>query len=110
MRVHRKLCPFGEIRPNVFRDHHGSMSVDWERYSGPEETRDRGVPEDNGVISLNSGVVRADTPLTVGHQPLPDNRAHSEICGLSAMAKEDRDETRVKLARLLTVEIAIPQA
>jgi hypothetical protein len=109
MRVHKSLCPDGQIRPNVFRDHMGSMSVDWERYSRPEDTRNRGaIPDDNGVISLNSGSVRTDTPLTVSHQPLPENRAHSEICGLSAMAREDQNETRLKLARLSVVEIPLP--
>ena len=39
------------------------MSVAWERTSRPEDTRDLGAPEDNGVISRNSGSVRTYWPI-----------------------------------------------
>lgn len=82
MRAHRMFFTGGHLSPGVFRDHAGGMSVDWERYSTPGETQSRArVPEDNAVIRLVAGEVRAIPPLTVEHRPVEENRAHSEIIG-----------------------------
>ncbi len=71
------------------------MSADWERYSTPEECRLRGrVPDDNGVVSLVAGQVRAVSGLQVMHRPEMDNRSHSEIVGIPAKAPE---KTKVRM-------------
>jgi len=70
------------------------MSTDWSRYSTPEETLARArKPEDNGVVEMVVGAVRAIPNLRVEHVPLPENRAHSEVFG-----KKDV-EARVLLQR-----------
>jgi len=86
MRVHSKLDPKGELRPNVFRDHpkiQGTMSTDWEKYSDPEQTRLRATsqPNENGVLSMVTGEVRKIPGLLVEHSPQPDNRAHTDVTG-----------------------------
>lgn len=92
-RVHRKHMQFGEpVPPMVFRD--VEMSVDWNRYSTPEESRDRArVPADNGIVSLGVGRVREVLPLEVSHAPLDANRAHSLVIG------EKNERVRLQLSR-----------
>jgi hypothetical protein len=46
LRVHVSLVPNRKLHPGVFREHGNAISVDWEKYSTPEETRQRGrVPD-----------------------------------------------------------------
>ncbi len=88
-----------EIPQGAFRDQGGGMSTDWEKYSTAEETRKRAQkspPEDNGVLRLNVGGVRAINPLSVEHKPEPDNRAHTEVLG----DKKKDPEVRLRLQRL----------
>jgi hypothetical protein len=85
MRVHVALVTDGNVRPNVFREHDGAMSTDWEKYSTAEQTRDRGrEPSKNGVIALVAGVVRSIEDLEVRHSPdvARANRAHTIILRL----------------------------
>ena len=108
-RVHYQLCLEGEIRPNIFREQDGNMSVDWDKYSTPIETRDRARhPAENGVVSLNAGSVRTIRALAVEHFPLPPNRSHSGVTGMSDLPKEGLAEARVQLARIARVEIPVP--
>ena len=102
MRVHKSLAPSGELKPGAFRDQEGGMSTDWSKYATPEETRNRARnPADNGVIEMTVAHVRAIEPLKVTHEPLFDNRSHSEVFG-------DKDpEVRVKLKRIARWRIAI---
>ena len=99
MRVHRNNQVDGVPTPGAFRDHppdgeRPGMSTDWSRYSTPEETLARArKPEDNGVVEMVVGAVRAIPNLRVEHVPLPENRAHSEVFG-----KKDV-EARVLLQR-----------
>lgn len=66
MRAHRMFFRDGQFAPGVFRDQGDGMSVDWERYSTPEETRLRARrPEDNAVIEMVTGEVRAIPPVSV---------------------------------------------
>lgn len=97
MRVHKNFCIDGQsILPGVFRDHEGTMSTDWSKYSIAEQTKSRGrIPEDNGVIVLSSvGDIRKKQPLMVNHSPIyPSNRAHTDVVG-------DKDEeVRIHLKR-----------
>lgn len=71
------------------------MSVDWEKYSTAEDCRLRArVPEDNGVVSLVAGEVRAVGELDVLHRPEERNRSHSEIRGIPA---KNPEKTKVRL-------------
>jgi len=106
LRVHQNnLQPRGELHPGIFREHNSGMSTDWSHYATPEETRQRATspPELNGVVSLPVGGVRALEGLTVDHDPLPDNRAHTEVHGGAALVK-----ARLKLLRICTEEIPVP--
>jgi hypothetical protein len=72
----------GKIAPGVFRDHGAGMSVDWSRYSTPDETQHRArKPEDNAVLELTVSEVRAIPPPIVEHSPVEGNRAHAEVLG-----------------------------
>ena len=105
-RVHKdklKGSPSGAIPPGCFRG--DEMSVDWERYAAPADTRSRAPnsPE-NGVVSLVAGQVRA-TSLVVKHTPIfPENRAHADVIGNK---RAGDPQVRVLLARLAKWEISI---
>jgi hypothetical protein len=102
MRVHRTFVVNGNLIPGVFRDHGGSMSTDWNKYSTSNDTLARSKkPADNGVIGMNVGEVRAVQPLEVIHKPLTDNRAHADVSG------EKSTEVRVKLLRIVTWAIPL---
>src|SRR5665213_551520 len=83
LRVHKSFVKFGEGIPlGAFKDHGGGMSTDWDKYSTPEQTRNRAKrspSENNGVLRLNVGEVRAISGLSVAHEPLSENRAHTEV-------------------------------
>jgi hypothetical protein len=102
LRVHRAYFYEGALNPGVFRDHQGGMSVDWDRYSSAEETKRRARrPEDNGVIALAVRAVRLVQGLSVVHEPVPANRAHSQVLG------EKDEERRLKLSRLYPWQIPL---
>jgi hypothetical protein len=106
MRVHVELLRSGALRPNIFREQNGAMSVDWEKYSTPAESRARAaVPLQNGIVSLVAGKVRKVEGLTVGHEPLKKNRSHSGIRGLmqsgSLPAEEAKTMRRLKLFEIV---------
>lgn len=59
MRAHRMFFRKRVLQPGVFWPHGGSMSVDWDKYSSPDDTRQRAQkPQDNAVISLPVGGIR----------------------------------------------------
>jgi hypothetical protein len=73
------------------------MSTEWEKYSSPQEARDRAKkPADNGVIQMVAGEVSAVPRLTVKHTPDLERRvrAHTDVLG------PKDPESRVKLARI----------
>jgi len=83
MRVHVGQLTGLELHTGIFREHQGAMSVDWERYSTPSETRNRHPdPNSVGVITLGAGAVRSIDGMEVRHEPVQSNRAHSGIHGL----------------------------
>jgi hypothetical protein len=80
MRAHETYFRNGDLMPGVFKAKDGGMSVDWSKYSTPEETRLRSKnPAKNAVVSLSVGGIREIGELDVEHRPEPENRAHSEI-------------------------------
>jgi len=88
MRVHKmKIDSDGEPIPGAFKNLPTSddgMSTDWEKYSTPEETCQRGrVPLDNIVIRFLTGRVRNIPEQIVKHTPDKENnnRAHTDVFG-----------------------------
>jgi hypothetical protein len=82
------------------------MSVDWSRYSTPEETRSRGrqEPEKYGVVEMQAGEVRDISGLTVEHDPeWPNNRAHSQVYG-------NKKDQQVRVLLMRACRWAIPVA
>ncbi len=74
-----------QLAPGVFREHEGSMSCDWDKYSTASETRARtGCPQDFGVIRLNAGGIGRIEGLRLEHDPdYPfKNQAHYSVTGL----------------------------
>jgi hypothetical protein len=103
LRVHRRWFDHeGRLDVGCFRNHPektGGMSTDWSKYADPDQTRRRTLrsrPDDNAVIGLNVGAVRAIPEQTVVHAPIqddldiPDNCAHTEVFG----PKNARTRTR----------------
>jgi hypothetical protein len=116
MRVFRTFITQGYVLPNAFRDQGGGMSVDWDKYATPAETRARArTPENNAVISMVVGAVRNVDGLAVEHEPVQENssdergnplrpnRAHCEVFG------EKTTERRVKLSRLWRWEVPLEE-
>ena len=98
MRVHTTWIPRGEVSPGAFQNRPAGatgMSTDWQRYSTPEQTRQRSKkPSEQAVIELIVGEVRGLPWQTVEHKPFSDNRAHTEVVG------EKDEEVRLKLTRM----------
>lgn len=107
MRVHKvHIDDQGNLAPGVFRDQGDGMSTDWNAYATPQDTQNRGkVPQDNAVIALNVGEVRA-IPLEVKHSPLLENRAHTDVIG-NKKDKYPPPGVRVKLLRISSWKIQI---
>ena len=97
----------GKPMTGAFDPHNGGTSVDWDKYSTPEQTRARAKrPELNAVVRMGVGEIRGvDDALDVIHRPLPDNQAHSEI----PLPDEGpaQSELRVKLTRIAVVVIPL---
>jgi hypothetical protein len=105
LRVHRSnIGKDGQPNAGAIQPHEGSMSVDWNRYSTPEETRGRATqpPENYGVAEFQAGAART-AGLAVTHSPdrETNNRAHTDVTGdLKAT------EVRLKMRRALRWRIA----
>jgi hypothetical protein len=105
-RIHRNwLARDGEIMPGFFKNTpaDSGMSCDWEKYSTPEESRSRAKdPSVNGVLAMIAGEIRLVPDQRLAHDPLPTNRAHSQVFG-------DKDpEVRLKLKRIASWVLRIP--
>ncbi len=83
-RVHQeKLYRDGRPRPAAFTDYKGGMSTDWQRYSTPEQVRQRATgrpPREFAVVEFTAGQARHLNQV-VAHDPLPDNRSHTNVVG-----------------------------
>lgn len=85
------------------------MSVDWSRYSTPEQTRARGrKPLECAVFALIAGEIRSIPTLDVLHTPLPDNQAHCDVPLPSD--PEDLTYVRFKLNQIARIVLALPPA
>ena len=111
MRAHRMHFRDGELHPGVFREQGNGMSVDWDKYSTAEDTKNRARknPHDNAVVSMGVARVREIGNLQVKHQPdqALRNRAHSNVLGLPARDSPELVEVRLKLRRISTVVLPL---
>lgn len=71
-----------EIPPGAWKVVGDGCSVDWERYSTPQEALNRRKdPKMNVILEVLASQIRDIEGLDVQHRPSPDNRAHSDIVG-----------------------------
>ena len=97
MRVHRtQIDPDGEPYPHAFKNQPtetDGMSTDWDRHGNPASTQKgaRHPPEEYAIIRLPVGATRAIPQQTVVHEPLPSNRAHTEVFGPKKKPTEVRE-------------------
>jgi hypothetical protein len=106
LRAYRGRVQGTTPRPSAFQPHgNGHLSVDWSKYSSPEQTLARAKsPKDNAVLKLEVTDVREfGKGLDVTHVPLSDNRAHSELN--LPTDNVEQTEVRLKLSRIATVVI-----
>lgn len=119
LRVHQRNLIAGNIARPAFDPHGKGMSVDWSKYSTPEQTRDRvrtvldkkGVPKDPAnfrVARMRAGDVRDLSKVSpqqqVCHTPREHNLAHCDVVGnrdLETWLKFRRITTLVPLAALV---------
>jgi len=106
-RVHKMyIDDEGEVNVGVFREQEDgdqkSMSTDWEKYSTPEQTKQRAPkPNLNGVVHFIAGNLRNLT-LSVIHSPINPNppikanQAHTDVKGNNKPIEKD-EEIRLKL-------------
>ncbi len=111
MRAHSDHFRKGDLQPSVFRVRDGGMSVDWAKYSTPEQTRQRAnQPLQNAVISLPVLKIRGISGLDVRHAPTvapePLNRAHSNVLGIPDSGVQ-LTKTRALLLDVSNVLIAL---
>ncbi len=107
MRAHDVYFRGKALQPGVFRVHEDGMSVDWDKYSTPEQTRQRtSQPLRNAVIRLPVVGIRDIGDLDVKHTPYPANRAHSDVVGIPN-GGEDLTEVRASLLDISRVSIAL---
>ncbi len=106
MRAHRRHFRSGELEVGVFRAHDGGMSVNWEKYASAEATKQQASrnPNDNAIICLVVGDIRAIKDLDVQHTPKPDNRAHSDL----NLPDKRGELTEVRVLLLRVAVIVIP--
>jgi hypothetical protein len=104
MRAHKDYIRGGDLVPGVFREQDGGMSVDWDKYASPQDTKGRAKnPANNAVLSLSVGGIRKIRDLDVKHTPEPNNRAHSEVD--LPDDREELTEARLLLRRLAAIVI-----
>jgi len=88
-----------------FKKNERGLSFDWSKYTTPTDTLNRrknNTLKEYGIIQLNIGKFRKcielyNLPLEIEHDPVPDNRAHSLICGLT---KVNKTKIRRKLSKI----------
>lgn len=106
-RVHQMYIKSDGIFPAAFTNRpqgSESMSVDWAKYTTPDETRARArKPIENAVVQFVVGQVRAIPGQRVEHSPdvLRGNRSHSDVIG------EKTPEVRTLLSRIYRLSIPL---
>jgi hypothetical protein len=107
MRAHAVYFKGPDLQPGVFKNQDGDMSIDWEKYSTPQEAQLRAKnPSKNAVICLLAEDIRDIDTLTLNHTPIPSNRAHSSVFGLPDDG-ENLTQMRVELLKIANIEIAL---
>lgn len=106
LRVHQNVIDDqGRPTAGAFRNtpKDSGMSVDWGKYRTSIETRSNGKQETEkyAVIRFTAGDVRTIKDQTVVHEPLADNRAHTEVFGTKDT------EVRERFMAIYEVEIAL---
>ncbi|OQX06372.1 MAG: hypothetical protein BWK80_50825 [Desulfobacteraceae bacterium IS3] len=105
-RIHKGFLREGKLIPGAFREIGDGMSVDWEKYSTPEDSICRAkIPEDNGIVSLIVGNIRK-TDLEVSHKPSEKNISHSIVKGKKRKIQDD-PEVRLILMKISQWEIQV---
>lgn len=75
------------ISPNAFQNKGKGMSVDWDKYSTPEQTRNRVLPRldplEFGVVKQKADKIRNIEEQFIKHEPSirAKNRAHTVVIG-----------------------------
>jgi hypothetical protein len=90
----------GEFKPNGFKRHKRGVSMDWSKYSTPEETQHRRKDKPASqfrVAYLRIKLVRG-AGFVVEHDPLIDNRAHTEVIS------QNSPQQRMELAKIANRE------
>ena len=85
-RIPDKLFKEGHISPSAFNNQGDGMSVDWQKYSTPEKTRNivsnqKKDPLEFGVAKIKAVKIREIEEQTLNHAPSKRNRAHSTVFG-----------------------------
>lgn len=83
----------------------GGLSFDWSLYSDPKDTLNRrkeNTLKENGILQLNIGdyrkcITQFNLPLTLEHFPLPENRSHTLMHGIT---KTNKTKIRRKLSKI----------
>ena len=102
-----KWSTLDRIQPHFFYSFNAikGLSLDWSKYSTPEETlrrlREPHLTK-NGIIDLNVGKLRNcieenNFPLSIAHDPQPINRAHTLIHGIP---KCNKTKVRRKISKI----------
>ena len=110
-RIHRRdIDEEGVPIPGAFKEQgegdQRGMSTNWSQYSEPKDLM---KSKDSSVGRFIVGEVRAVDPLTVEHDPVEDNRAHTHILGMPQKnnVTPKKTEIREKLQELFEWEIEI---
>lgn len=99
----------GIIKPRAFQERgegdERGMSTDWEKYSTPKKSRDRvrehgKDPANYRIGKFIAGILRNELLLSVNHQPVAENRAHTNVIGIDG---ERETELRLKLRDLVVL-------
>lgn len=100
-RIHRNLFKSDRtVMTGAFS--HYEMSVDWSKYSTPEESRRRAnSPDDNAIVEMVAFNVRAIPDQQVLHRPVADNRSHSAVDGRKS------EKVRVLLRRCCRIALSL---
>jgi hypothetical protein len=103
MRAYKDRMKNGVPSPSAFKPQgNGNLSVDWDKYSTPDQTRNRAKqPTDNAVLRMIVANIR-QLEVSVVHVPLLENQAHSEV-----KLPENHTEVRLKLSRIATIAIPV---
>jgi len=104
-RVHKNDYVDGQIIPGAFKSRGDGMSTDWDKYiTSLDSLMLAKDPSKNAIIKFSAGVIRSESSMSVEHDPIETNRAHSLIIGIPEKG-DLKVKVRVLLKRLFEWEI-----